>query len=151
MRVLAQRVLGAKVTVGGKPVAKIESGLLLFAGFTHRDNESVVQELAQKVVNLRVFPDHNDRLQYSVVDEQKQLLVVPQFTLYGSASRGRRPDFTAAMNPEQASELFDKFIEKLSQLANASIQCGVFAAHMEVELVNDGPFTIMLERTAQGG
>ena len=148
MKVLAQRVLGAQVSVGGKIVGKIESGLLLFVGFTHGDSESQVRELAQKAVNLRIFPDHKDRLQYSVIDVQKQLMAVPQFTLYGSVSRGRRPDFTLAMRPEQASELFDEFIRALSAFGNMPVHCGEFGANMAVELTNDGPFTIMLERTA---
>jgi len=148
MKVLAQRVLGAQVSVGGKIVGKIESGLLLFVGFTHGDSESQVRELAQKAVNLRIFPDHKDRLQYSVIDVQKQMMAVPQFTLYGSVSRGRRPDFTQAMRPEQASELFDEFIRALSAFGNMPVHCGEFGANMAVELTNDGPFTIMLERTA---
>ena len=151
MKVLLQRVLDAKVEVSGKTIGKIDAGLLLFVGFTRDDNPSVARKLAQKVVNLRVFPDEAQRLQYSVVDQNKQILAVPQFTLYASMSRGRRPDFTQALNPDDARNLFLKFVDDLSQLTEQEIETGEFGALMKVALNNDGPFTIMLELRSDDG
>ena len=146
MKVLVQRVLGASVAISGETVGEIDQGLLLFAGFTHGDNISIVRELASKVVNLRIFEDASRRLQYSVLDSGGAVLAVPQFTLYASASRGRRPDFSGALEPEAATELFDQFTDALNELMGTSVARGVFGADMKISLVNDGPFTIMLQR-----
>ncbi len=146
MRVLIQRVLSASVSVSGESVGSIGRGVVLFAGFTAGDSVKTVNELALKTVNLRIFPDAGDRLQHSLIDVAGEVLVVPQFTLYAETSRGRRPDFTKALDPDNASELFDRFVEALRQLANAGVATGIFGADMKVALVNDGPFTISLER-----
>ena len=146
MKVLVQRVLGASVAISGETVGEIDRGLLLFAGFTQGDNLSIVRELASKAVNLRIFEDASHRLQHSVLDSGGAVLAVPQFTLYASTSRGRRPDFTGALEPESATELFDSFIDSLNELMGMSVAAGVFGADMKVSLVNDGPLTIMLQR-----
>lgn len=145
MKVLVQRVLAASVSVEGERVGSIGRGLLLFAGFTHEDDAREAGRLARKIVGLRIFGDENDRLQHSVVDVGGAMLAVPQFTLYGDLSRGRRPDFTKAMRPEIANALFDRFVSELGDAADAEIATGVFGAKMAVDLVNDGPFTLMLE------
>ncbi len=146
MRVLIQRVLSASVSVSGERIGSIGNGALLFVGFTHRDNEKTVNELASKTVNLRIFPDDQGRLQHSLIDVGGEILAVPQFTLYASTARGRRPDFTKALAPEQASDLFDKFVLALGRVAKIPIATGSFGADMKVRLENDGPFTIMLAR-----
>ena len=146
MKVLVQRVLGASVAISGETVGEIDQGLLLFAGFTQGDNIAIVRELASKAVNLRIFEDASRRLQYSVLDSGGAVLAVPQFTLYASASRGRRPDFSGALEPEAATELFDQFTDALNELMGTSVAGGVFGADMKISLVNDGPFTIMLQR-----
>lgn len=146
MKVLVQRVLGASVAVSGETVGEIDNGLLLFAGFARGDSVAVVKELASKSVNLRIFEDQSRRLQYSLLDVAGSVLAVPQFTLYASSYRGRRPDFSEALEPGVASELFDRFVDTLDGLTGTSVARGVFGADMRVSLVNDGPFTIMLQR-----
>jgi len=146
MRVLIQRVLSASVSVSGECIGSIGNGALLFVGFTRRDSEKTVSELASKTVNLRIFPDDQGRLQHSLIDVGGEILAVPQFTLYASTARGRRPDFTQALAPEQASEFFDKFVLALGRVANRPIATGRFGADMKVRLENDGPFTVMLAR-----
>lgn len=146
MRVLVQRVLGASVVISGETVGEIEKGLLLFAGFTHGDTSDIVRELATKVVNLRIFEDDDQRLQHSVIDSGGAVLAVPQFTLYALTNRGRRPDFTQALDPRRAGALFDQFTQILDELLEAPVATGKFGADMKVSLVNDGPFTISLQR-----
>ena len=146
MRVLIQRVRSASVSVYGERIGSIGNGALLFVGFTHRDCEKAVTELASKTVNLRIFPDEQGRLQHSLIDVGGEILAVPQFTLYASTNRGRRPDFTHALAPDQASDLFDKFVFALNRVANRPIATGKFGADMKVNLENDGPFTVMLAR-----
>ncbi len=146
MRVLVQRVLSASVTVSGNTTGSIGKGLLLFVGFTHGDDVNVVRELAQKAVNLRIFADASGRLQHSLNDVQGEVLAVPQFTLYGSTARGRRPDFIQAMDPQNANHLFDLFVAAVDQVVGTRVATGVFGAEMKVALENDGPFTLMLAR-----
>ncbi len=146
MRVLIQRVLSASVSVSGERIGSIGNGALLFVGFTHRDNEKSVIELASKTVNLRIFPDEQGRLQHSLLDVGGEILAIPQFTLYASTARGRRPDFTKALAPEQARDFFDKFVLALDRVSKRPIATGRFGADMKVRLENDGPFTVMLAR-----
>ena len=146
MRVLIQRVRSASVIVSGERIGSIGNGALLFVAFTHRDSEKTVTELASKTVNLRIFPDDRGRLQHSLMDVGGEILAAPQFTLYASTARGRRPDFTQALAPEQASDLFDKFVLALGRIAERPIATGRFGADMKVVLENDGPFTVMLAR-----
>ena len=146
MKVLVQRVLSANVTASGEMLGKIDRGLLLFVGFTDGDNALTVQQLAGKVANLRIFADQSGRLQHSVLQVKGEILAIPQFTLYADASRGRRPDFTKALRPQDASQLFDQFVEALSGFMGATVAQGKFGAYMKVSLVNDGPFTVMLAK-----
>ncbi len=146
MKVLLQRVSSAGVVVDGEEVAAVGSGLLALVGFTHGDGADVVARLAAQVAALRVFPDERGRLHRCVVDTGGAVLAVPQFTLYADTARGRRPDFTRAMEPGAAAVLFADFVRALGEAGVHHVRSGVFGAHMSVRLVNDGPVTIMLER-----
>ena len=137
MRALVQRVAEASVTVGGERVSAIGPGLLVLLGVTHDDDEGVADRLADKVRALRVFPDAEGRMNEPLGD--REVIVVSQFTLYGEARRGNRPSYVAAAPPEQAGPLYERFRARLGA------QGGVFGAHMDVALVNDGPVTILLE------
>lgn len=148
MRVLLQRVSSASVRVEGRTVGAIGRGLVLLTGFAAGDDASLPATMAGKVCGLRVFEDEAGRFQHSVVDVGGDLLAIPQFTLYGNVQRGRRPDFSAALDPDHARALFDKFVDALSARAAGAVAAGRFGAHMEVELINDGPVTLMVERSA---
>jgi D-aminoacyl-tRNA deacylase len=137
MRALVQRVAEASVTVGGDRVAAIGPGLLVLLGVTHGDDERIADRLADKVRALRVFPDAAGRMNEPLGDGEA--LVVSQFTLYGDARKGTRPSYVAAARPEQAEPLYERFRARLGA------QGGVFGAHMDVALVNDGPVTLLLE------
>lgn len=146
MRVLLQRVSQAQVTVEAQTTGQINSGgLLLFVGFREGDRPEVLPVAAEKISALRVFQEGEKQFQLSVLDTQGSCLVVPQFTLYADTKKGRRPDFTGAMKPELANELFEAFLQALRHAGVQQIERGKFGAHMMVSLVNDGPVTIMLE------
>jgi D-tyrosyl-tRNA(Tyr) deacylase len=147
MRALVQRVTRARVTVDGATRGAIERGLLVLLGATHADDDAAAAWLAQKVAGLRVFADGAGQMNLDLAAAGGRALVVPQFTLYGDARRGRRPDFIAAARPEQAEPLFERFCEALAA-CGVAVERGVFRAHMEVELVNDGPVTLMIESPA---
>ena len=137
MRALVQRVTSASVTVAGAPVAAIGPGLLVLLGVAHDDDAAVADRLADRVRALRVFPDADGRMNEAL--GAREVLVVSQFTLYGDARRGTRPSYAAAARPEHAEPLYQRFADRLGA------QRGVFGAHMQVALVNDGPVTILLE------
>ena len=145
MRILLQRVKQSEVRVDGKITGKIGKGLLLLVGITHTDTEKEADYLAEKCANLRIFEDENGKMNLSVKDVKGEILAVSQFTLYGDARKGRRPSFTSAARPENANKLYEYFVEKLNQLGFKR-QTGIFQEHMDVELINDGPITMMLER-----
>ncbi len=144
MKVLAQRVSAASVSVEGESVGAIGEGLLLFVGFRKGDVSDSLERLAQKAVNLRIFEDGSGRLNHSVLDVGGDILAVPQFTLYADTGRGRRPDFVNAMPPGEASPMFDAYVAALADVLGKPVATGVFGANMDVALVNSGPFTIML-------
>ncbi len=150
MRVLVQRVAWGRVTVGGHPVAEIGPGLLLLVGVTHSDTDAEAQYLARKVAHLRIFEDEQGKMNRSLLDVGGEALVVSQFTLYGDASKGRRPSFIKAARPEHAAPLVERFAEYLRQ-EGVPVQTGQFGAYMQVELCNDGPVTIWLEKHADEG
>jgi D-tyrosyl-tRNA(Tyr) deacylase len=137
VRALVQRVSRAAVRVDGTEVASIGPGLLVLLGVTHEDTEAAADRLAAKVRALRVFADANGRMNESL--GERELLCVSQFTLYGEATKGNRPSYGAAARPEQAEPLYERFCLR------AGARQGVFGAHMEVELVGDGPVTLLLE------
>jgi D-aminoacyl-tRNA deacylase len=137
VRALVQRVSRAAVRVEGRTVAEIADGLLVLLGVTHGDDERVADRLAEKVLSLRVFPDADGHMNESLGD--REILCVSQFTLYGDTRRGNRPSFQAAAPPTLAEPLYERFC------ASAGARRGVFGAMMEVELVNEGPVTLLLE------
>ncbi len=145
MRVLLQRVKKAQVSVDSKTVGKIDAGLLLLIGISHDDKESCVDKMADKIVNLRVFEDENGKMNLSALDVGADILVVSQFTLYADTKSGRRPGFGLAAKPEHAEPLIQHWITVLQQFGIKKIATGEFGANMQVELINDGPVTIMLE------
>jgi D-tyrosyl-tRNA(Tyr) deacylase len=137
MRVLVQRVSSASVTVDGERVASIRAGLLVLLGVTHDDDEAIADRMADKIRALRVFPDADGRMNEPL--GEREVIVVSQFTLYGDARKGNRPSYVAASPPEHSEPLYERVRERLGA------QGGVFGAHMEVALVNDGPVTLSLE------
>jgi D-tyrosyl-tRNA(Tyr) deacylase len=138
VRALVQRVSRASVTVDGDVVGAIGPGLLVLLGITHDDDEAIGDRLADKVASLRIFEDADGKMNESLGDD-RGVLVVSQFTLYGDARKGNRPSFVTAARPEQAEPLYERFKARLNA------EGGTFGAHMEVELVNDGPVTLWLE------
>jgi D-tyrosyl-tRNA(Tyr) deacylase len=145
MRVVLQRVARARVTVEGRVVGEIGRGLLLLAGFTEDDTEETLRWMADKVAGLRVFTDAGGKMNLSVDEIGGALLVVSQFTLYGDARRGRRPSFVEAARPEVAIPLYERFVALL-RAAGRPVETGEFGAAMQVELTNEGPVTLVLER-----
>jgi D-aminoacyl-tRNA deacylase len=145
VRVVLQRVAEASVRIDGRVVGEVGPGLLLLVGFTEADTGEAVAWMADKVLNLRVFSDDAGRMNRSVVETGGELLVVSQFTLYGDARKGRRPSFIEAARPEVAIPLYERFIELLRE-SGRPVATGEFGAMMQVELVNDGPVTLILDR-----
>ena len=146
MRLVVQRVSSAKVDVDGKTVGKIDKGFMVLCGITHTDTESEVDFMARKLCNLRVFEDENEKMNLSLKDVGGKLLIISQFTLYGDAvSSGNRPSFIEAARPEKAEPLYNYFVNKCRE-NGVECETGVFGAHMEVSLVNDGPVTILIEK-----
>ena len=144
MRALVQRASEARVRVDGQVVGEIGPGLCCLVGVTHGDDHQAVVKLAAKLWHLRIFADNNGHMNRSVADTSGELLVVSQFTLYGDTRKGRRPSFIAAAAPDEASSLIEALVEELRRLG-ATVATGSFGANMAVELINDGPVTLMLE------
>ena len=145
MRVLVQRVSRAEVRIGDRVSGRIGLGFLLLVGFSHTDGEAQLTWMADKVVGLRLFADDEDKMNRSVAEVGGSLLVVSQFTLYGDAVKGRRPSFIDAARPEAAIPLYERFVALLRE-RGVPTETGEFGAMMDVELVNDGPVTLWLER-----
>jgi len=145
VRVLLQRVSRAEVRVAGNSVGRIANGLLVFVGFTATDSDEHLAWMAEKILGLRIFGDAGDRMNLAVADVGGSVLVVSQFTLYGNAEKGRRPSFIDAARPEQAIPLYEEFVAKI-RARGVPTETGEFGAMMDVELVNDGPVTLWLER-----
>ncbi|MCS6874509.1 MAG: D-aminoacyl-tRNA deacylase [Pyrinomonadaceae bacterium] len=144
MRAVIQRVSKACVSVNGNVVGKIGKGLLVLLGVSENDTEKDALYLLDKIVNLRVFEDDAGRMNLSLLDIQGQMLVVSQFTLYGDVRRGRRPSFTEAASAEKARNLYEFFVVEASKILQG-VETGVFQAMMDVELVNQGPVTILID------
>ncbi|MGO4546161.1 D-aminoacyl-tRNA deacylase [Paenibacillus sp. 2TAB23] len=144
MKVVVQRSNKAKVVIQGEMVGAIDFGLVLLVGITHDDTEADVKWMADKVAHLRIFEDESGKMNHSVSNIGGQLLSVSQFTLYGDCRKGRRPNFMAAAKPDQAEKLYDSFNETLRAMG-LTVETGRFGAMMDVELVNSGPVTIILE------
>lgn len=146
MRILVQRVSRASVTSGDRLLGAIGRGLLVFAGFTHTDGSDAIRWMCGKVLNLRVFEDDRGKMNRSVADIAGGILLVPQFTLYADARKGNRPGFEEAARPERALPLFAEMVATLEGMAPVPVATGEFGAEMRVELVNDGPVTLFLEK-----
>ena len=145
MRAVLQRVSQAKVSVAGQVIAEIGQGFVILLGIAPEDSEDEARYLVEKIIHLRVFEDEQGKLNRSLLEVTGQIILVSQFTLYADTRRGRRPSFTDAAPPEIANALVEHFAELLRQ-SGAPTQTGAFGAHMLVELTNDGPVTILLER-----
>jgi D-aminoacyl-tRNA deacylase len=146
MRIVLQRVSEARVRIAGRVAGAIGRGYLLLVGFNRDDDEAALDWMADKVIGLRLFPDAEAKMNRDLAEAGGELLVVSQFTLYGDARKGRRPSFIAAAPPETAIPLYDRFVELLRARAPGRVETGEFGAMMDVELVNDGPVTLLLER-----
>jgi D-tyrosyl-tRNA(Tyr) deacylase len=144
MRVVVQRSKEASVTVDGKTVGSIKKGFVLLVGVTHEDKEEDAAFLADKIANLRVFEDENGKMNFSLLDQEGEILSVSQFTLYGDCRKGRRPNFMEAANPAHAVNIYDAFNRYL-EAKGLKVETGVFGAMMDVQLTNDGPVTLILE------
>ncbi|MGL4605159.1 MAG: D-aminoacyl-tRNA deacylase [Iodobacter sp.] len=145
MRVLVQKVRQAKVSVAGEVSGEITHGLLLLVGIENNDDESDLSWTAKKVCNLRIFEDEAGVMNRSVLDCQGDILAVSQFTLFASYTKGNRPSWGKAAKAEISQPLFNRFVSKLSELVAKPVPTGVFGADMQVELINDGPVTLMLD------
>ncbi len=144
MRAVVQRVKSASVKVDEKIIGQIEHGILLLLGVEESDNDKDLEYMSDKVPNLRIFEDENGKMNKSLFDVAGSILVISQFTLLGDARKGRRPSFIAAARPEKAIPMYEKYINAMKE-KNIRTQSGVFGADMKVELINDGPVTILLD------
>jgi D-tyrosyl-tRNA(Tyr) deacylase len=144
VRAVIQRVVEAGVNVGGEEVSRIGRGLLVLLGVGGADSEKDARYLAERTVNLRIFPDEGDRMNLSVLDIEGEILVVSQFTLYGDCRKGRRPSYASAAAPPAAKELYESYVRNLCEYT-PKIFTGRFQSMMEVFLVNDGPVTLLLD------
>ena len=144
MKVVVQRVKKASCKVNDKITGKIDNGLMLLVGFTYGDNIDTINKMIQKIVNLRIFDDENGIMNRSVLDIKGSILSISQFTLYADTKKGNRPSYINAMKGEEATKLYDIFNEELRQ--NIHVETGIFGADMDIELINSGPVTIILER-----
>ncbi len=144
MRFVIQRVKEANVVVDGNIIGEIEKGLLVFVGISNTDNKDIADKMAKKLIGLRIFSDENDKINLSINDVSGSLLMISQFTLYADCRKGNRPSFTDAGSPDMANDLYEYIIEKCKEQIK-NVQKGEFGADMKVSLVNDGPFTIVLD------
>jgi len=143
MRAVVQRVSEAKVTVEGEVTGAIDDGVVVLLGVTDNDSEKDANYLVDKIVNLRIFPDQEDKMNLSLLDIKGEALVISQFTLFGDCRKGRRPSYSHAAPPELANDLYELFIEKMKQIL--PVESGRFQAMMDVHLVNSGPVTLLLD------
>lgn len=144
MRVIVQRVKEASVSIDNKIVGKIGYGFMLLVGFTEGDNETNIDAMVKKIINLRIMDDENGVMNKSILDTGGEILSISQFTLYADTTKGNRPSYIKALRGEESTKLYDKFNEELSKYIH--VEKGVFGANMQVSLINDGPTTIMLEK-----
>ncbi len=146
MKIVVQRVKNAKVDVEGKTVGKIDKGFLVLLGVTNGDTKEQADYLVKKLCKLRVFTDENDKMNLDIKQVGGKLLIVSQFTLYANCKDGNRPSFTDAARPEEAEELYEYFCNECQEKYGIEVEKGIFGAHMEVSLLNDGPVTIIIEK-----
>lgn len=146
MKIVLQRVSEASVLVGEEQIGQIKNGLLLLIGIHEEDNEDQMQWLVNKILNLRVFDDDEGKMNLSVQDIEGEILIVPQFTLYGDYEQGNRPSYFSAAGPQKAEKLYDEMVNYFRVHSDLNIETGRFGAYMDVQLHNDGPVTLVLER-----
>lgn len=144
MKVVLQRVSQAEVSVDGQSIGKISRGFLLFLGVSGEDTKAIADKMTDKISKLRIFPDENGKINLSLADVSGEILVVSQFTLYADCRKGNRPSFTKAGDPKEAEKLYEYVIERLKSMGY-HVEHGSFGADMKVELLNDGPFTLVLD------
>nr|WP_058486121.1 D-aminoacyl-tRNA deacylase [Defluviitalea phaphyphila] len=144
MRGVIQKVSEAKVEVDGVTIGQINKGLMVLIGIKESDDEKVMDYMLDKIINLRIFEDNEGKMNLSLKDVGGELLIVPNFTLYGDARKGKRPSYSKGASPNVAEKIYNTFIEKAKQMG-VKVEQGKFRAHMEVSLVNDGPVTILLD------
>ena len=144
MRLVIQRVSKASVEIEGKVNGKIDEGFMLLVGITNDDNKEVVEKMADKLINLRIFEDENEKLNLSLMDVKGEILSISQFTLYANCKKGRRPSFLDAAKPDLSKPLYEYFNEYLEKIG-VHVETGIFGAMMNVSLINDGPTTIILD------
>jgi len=146
MKAVVQRVSSASVTVENEIVAQIKQGLLVLLGVNEDDNENVIEWFSNKLVNLRVFSDESGKMNKSVIDINGEILIVPNFTIYGDIVKGFRPSFTKAGNPKLTKPIYEKMINYIKEMNLVKIETGIFGAMMDVRINNDGPVTIIIEK-----
>lgn len=146
MKLVVQRVKNASVTVEEDIVGKIDEGYLVLLGVAPTDTKEIADFLVKKLLNLRIFEDENEKMNLSIRDIEGELLIVSQFTLYADCSQGNRPSFISAAKPDMANELYEYFVEQCRKENIKKVETGKFGAHMKVELLNNGPVTIILEK-----
>lgn len=144
MRAVVQRVTYSSVEVDGVIVGEINKGFNVLLGISKDDTEEDMKYIKDKIINLRIFSDENDKMNLSLLDIKGELLLISQFTLYGDARKGRRPNFMNALGGEEAKKFYDKFIEMMKE-TGLKVQTGIFGADMKVDIKNDGPVTILLD------
>lgn len=147
MKIVVQRSLKSSVKVDNKIVGSIDKGLVLLVGFTYNDNLDIINYMVDKVLNLRIFDDENGIMNKSLLEVGGDILSISQFTLYADSKKGRRPSYVNALNGEEAIKLYNIFNEKLK--SHVKVETGIFGAEMEVSITNDGPITIILERSSE--
>lgn len=145
MRTVIQRVLEASVTINNEKVATIQRGLLVLVGIENLDTQEDINWLTSKIVNLRIFADENDIMNFSVKDIEGDIIIVSQFTLYAQTKKGNRPSYTKASKPEVAIPLYENFVMQMEIELGKKVQTGQFGADMKVSLINDGPVTILID------
>lgn len=145
MRAVLQRVTRASVTVDGQIIATIGKGIMVLFGFQAEDDKKAIDYMLDKIINLRIFEDENGKMNLSLQDVEGELLIVPNFTLYGDTRKGRRPGYSSGASPEVAKVIFEQLLGQAKELPLKKIAAGQFQADMKVELVNDGPVTLLLD------
>jgi D-aminoacyl-tRNA deacylase len=145
MKLVIQRVTQSNVKIDGQVIGEIGKGMMVLVGLTHDDTFEIVNKMAERLLKLRIFPDDQKPMNITVNDFGGQILLVSQFTLYGNTKKGNRPSFVDAMAPDKAEELFNKFVAKVTELHSDKVATGKFGGDMAVELINDGPTTIILQ------
>ena len=145
MRAVVQRVLKGEVSIKGITVGRVGRGLVVLIAFSAEDDEKVIDYMLDKIIGLRIFEDENDKMNISLNEMGGGLLIVPNFTVYGDVRKGKRPSFIKSASPEEASEMFDRFTQKAKEILPGRVAFGVFKADMQVEILNDGPVTILLD------